>query len=326
MITMLAPVNYYYTGMPKQPALWFSGLDRWHSGDKDTIDYLQRFTGMCLTGDISSRVFSVFHGEGKNGKSVFLDSITGLFGDYAGIAARTLIIASRSKEHPTEVADLKGKRLAIASETNKHDKLKSGLIKSLTGDERQKARLMHKDFFEFKQTAKIVLESNYLLAIDDQGEAIWDRIHYLLWAVKIPKEEWDTKMIKKLKKEWTGILRWAVAGCLKWQEDGTLIPTEAICRHTEEYRNEQDPMPEFVQHCVEPDPSGTGAPVDFLYHIWRCWCSRDGSRPGKKNAFLRALLAASEGVSVAEGDEGAGQTIIGIKTTKRAEQIESEGI
>jgi len=326
MITLLAPVNYYYKGRPKQPTLWFRGLDRWHSGDEDTLDYLQRFTGMCCTGDISSRVFSVFHGEGKNGKSVFLDTITGMLGDYAGIAARTLLVASRSKEHPTEVADLSGKRLVVASETNQSDKLKSSLIKSLTGDKRQKARLMHKDFFEFEQTAKVVLETNYLLAVTDTGDAIWDRVHYVKWSVRIPKEEWDTRLIKKLEAEWTGILRWAVAGCLKWQEDGTLIPTEAICRHTEEYRDEQDPMPEFLQHCVEADPSGSGVSVDMMYHIWRCWCSRDGSKPRKKNVFLRALLTASpDDVSVVEGGGGEGQIIMGIKITDRAKTIESGG-
>jgi putative DNA primase/helicase len=326
MITMLAPVNYYYKSRPKQPMLWFSGLNRWHNNEEDTIDFLQRFVGMCLTGDISSRAFTVFHGDGKNGKSVFLDTIKGILGEYAGVAARTLLIVSRNREHPTEVADLCGKRLAIASETNETDKLNSGLIKALTGEKYMKARFMHKNLFEFEQTAKIVLETNDLLAVDDKGEAIWDRVYYVKWGVKIPKVDWDTHMIEKLESERTGILRWAIAGCLKWQEDGALIPTEAICRHTEEYRNEQDPMPEFVQHCVESDETGLGVPVDFLYHIWRCWCSRDGSKPGKKNAFLRALLAACEDVSVEEGDEGMGQVIVGIKTTDRAVQIESEGV
>jgi P4 family phage/plasmid primase-like protien len=326
MITLLAPVNYYYTGRPIQPRLWFNSMDRWHSGEEDTIDYLQRFTGMCCTGDISSRVFSIFHGEGKNGKSVFLDTLRGMLGDYAGSTARTLLTASRNREHSTEIADLYGKRLSIASETKEGDKLRAELVKSLTGDKYQKARFMHKDFFEFVQTAKVVLMTNHLLAVNDTGDAIWDRFHYVKWAVKIPKVEWDTHLTEKLKEEWTGILRWAIEGCLKWQEDGALIPTEAICRHTEEYRNEQDPMPEFVQHCVESDETGPGVPVDFLYHLWRCWCSRDGSKPGKKNAFLRALLAACEEVIIEEGDEGAGQVVVGIKTTDRAVQIESEGV
>lgn len=327
MITMLAPVDYYYQGRPKQPTLWFSGLNRWHNEEEDTIDYLQRFVGMCCTGDISSRVFSIFHGEGKNGKSVFMDTIRGMLGDYAGSAARTLLTASRNREHPTEIADLYGKRLAIASETKKGDRLKAELIKSLTGDKYQKARFMHHDFFEFVQTAKTVLVSNHLPTVDDTGDAIWDRFHYLWWRVVLPKEEWDTHLTDKLKAEWTGILRWAIAGCLKWQADGALIPTDAICQHTEEYRNEQDPMPEFLQHCVESDETGSGVPVDFMYHIWRCWCSRDGSRPGKKNAFLRSLLTAvSDGVSVVDGDGSEGQRIMGIKTTDRAVQIELEGV
>jgi putative DNA primase/helicase len=238
-----------------------------------------------------------------------------------------LLTVSRNREHPTEIADLYGKRLSIASETKKDDKLRAELVKSLTGDKYQKARFMHKDFFEFVQTAKVVLETNHLLAVDDTGDAIWDRVHYVKWAVSIPKEEWDTHLTKKLMEEWTGILHWAVAGCLKWQEDGALIPTEAICRHTEEYRNEQDPMPEFLQHCLESDPSGLGVSVDYMYHVWRCWCTRDGSRPGKKNAFLRSMLAASsDEVSVVDGDGGDGQMIMGVTATERAKQIESEGI
>lgn len=327
MITMLAPVNYYYQGRPKQPTLWLNGLDRWHSGDEDTIDYLQRLTGMCCTGDVSSRVFPIFHGGGSNGKSVFLDTLRGMLGDYAGKAARTLLTSSRNTEHSTEIADLSGKRLVTASETKKHDKLRVELVKSLTGDKYEKARFMHKDFFEFKQTATIILVTNHLLAIDETSNAIWNRIHKLGWEVVIPEEEWDTQLTEKLKDEWTGILRWAIVGCLHWLKDSALIPTGAIRQQTEQYRNEQDPMPEFLQHCLESDPSGPGVTVDYLYHIWRCWCSRDGSRPGKKNVFLRALLAtASDDVSVIEGEGGKGQIIMGIKATKRATQIESEGV
>ncbi|MCP5019607.1 MAG: hypothetical protein GY938_30640 [Ketobacter sp.] len=321
MITLLAPVNYYYTGRPTPAALWFAGLNRWHPDDEDTLDYLQRLTGMCCTGDITSRVFPIFEGDGSNGKNVFLDTLRGMLGDYAGKAARKLLIATRNDEHPTEIADLAGKRLVTSSETKKGDKLRVELVKALTGDETEKARFMRKDYFEFKQTASHLMITNWSLGVDWADKAAWNRLHLLLWKVEIPEAEWDTKYTAKLREEWTGILRWAIKGCLKWQEDGRLIPTESIIRDTQKYRNSQNPMPEFAQHCTE---SGSEVAVDELYQVWRCWCDRDGSKPGKRGSFIHDLLTVLDDVRVEDNDAGE-QVVTGIEMTAYATTILGQG-
>jgi putative DNA primase/helicase len=50
------------------------------------------------------------------------------------------------------------------------------------------------------------------------------RIHLLPFTVTIPPEERDGELGEKLKAEWSGVLKWAIEGCLACQLDGLLKP------------------------------------------------------------------------------------------------------
>jgi len=256
-ITKLAPVEYpaevgeIAKVNPRMCRLWLRCLKQWMQEDKNQIDYLCRSAGYWLTGDMTSRVFPVFHGTGRNGKNTFLDTLTSMMGDYAGKAPETLLKLTQYDRHPTEIADLEGKRLIVASETKANMKLKTSLVKEVTGDRTIKARAMRQDFHEFKQTAKIVLMTQNLPRIDERTDAIWDRVHRLKWGYRILKGEQDTHLLDKLKAEWSGILAWAVHGCLKWQRDGILRPTEQIVIATKSYRKQENPVKEFLDECCK---------------------------------------------------------------------------
>jgi putative DNA primase/helicase len=249
LITKMAPVKY--DAEAKSP-LWLNCLDLWMNGDQDKIDYLQRLGGVCLTGITIDRVFPIFFGSGKNGKSAFCNTILGLMGDYATTATKTLLAQSiLSDEHPTEIADLYGRRLVIAQETKPHMKLRLDLVKAMTGDTKLKGRFMRQDFFEFEVTHKTILMTNNLPVIKETSDAIWDRVHLVEWPVRISDDQQDVNLLDKLKTEWPGILNWLIEGCIKWQEDGQLLPTETIRERTLEYREESDPLADFVnERCI----------------------------------------------------------------------------
>ena len=69
MITKLASVTFDPQAICSH---WLDCLHTWMQGDGDRIKYLQWLMGMSLTGDTCARLFPIFHGAGKNGKSVFL--------------------------------------------------------------------------------------------------------------------------------------------------------------------------------------------------------------------------------------------------------------
>src|SRR5262245_61474280 len=118
--------------------------------------------GYCLTASTREQMLAIFWGGGSNGKSTLLETMLSVLGaDYAIPVKPELLMRSRGERHPTEVASLFGKRLAIASESDDGRQLNEGLVKQLTGGDKLQARRMREDFWEFSPTHKIVLQTNH---------------------------------------------------------------------------------------------------------------------------------------------------------------------
>ena len=130
------------TAAPRQ--LFDVFLRRIMADNQNMIDYLGRLLGRCLSGDVSEQELYFFIGEGANGKSVLIDTILAILGDYASLAPDSLLTVQTHNEHPTEIADLCGKRLVVASETEEGARLKVQLVKKLTGDTQLKGRFMRR--------------------------------------------------------------------------------------------------------------------------------------------------------------------------------------
>jgi putative DNA primase/helicase len=266
LMTKMAPVHYDEDA--KCP-LWDAFLDKIMAGKKAMIRYLQRVGGMALTGDVSEQEMYVFYGVGQNGKSVFLDTLEGLMGDYACEAPPSLLTTPRYDQHPTEIADLCGQRLVIGSETEEGDRLRIQLVKRLTGNARLKGRKMRQDFFEFDRTHTLVLVTNNKPRIGETTLAVWRRVRLVPFSVIITEAEKDTQLLKKLRAEWPGILAWFVRGCLDWQQHGLQTPEEVKVA-TEQYQAEEDPLAEFLsERCIlKPDLKAGRAAVYSAYRSW----------------------------------------------------------
>jgi putative DNA primase/helicase len=249
--------------------------------------FLQRAIGYSLTGDVSEHVLFVLHGNGQNGKSVFLETIRAALGDYAQQAPPELIVARRTGGIPSDVARLQGARFVTASETEDGGRLAESMVKQLTGGDRIAARELYGKFFEFDPTHKIWLATNHKPQVFGSDEAIWRRIQLVPFEVTIAKDRRDKRLIHTLRTELAGILAWAVEGCLEWQRDG-LGESARIVAATEEYRIESDVFGSFLdEHCVVGDAES--APASVLYQEYEIWASNSNLRPMTKVAFGRKL-------------------------------------
>jgi putative DNA primase/helicase len=112
---------------------WLRFLNDATGGDAATVETLRRWSGYCLTGDTREHVLLFVFGPGGNGKSVFLDTLSGILGDYALTAGMETFAASRGERHPTELARLRRARLVTASETEEGRPWAENRIKQLTG-------------------------------------------------------------------------------------------------------------------------------------------------------------------------------------------------
>ncbi|CAG1010435.1 hypothetical protein PHYC_03850 [Phycisphaerales bacterium] len=290
-ITKMAPVRY--DPEAKCP-LFDAFLLRIFAGRVPLIRYVQRWHGYCLTADISEQILPVYYGEGANGKSVLMDTMAGLMGDYTSDAPPQLLTESRQREHPTEIADLMGKRLVVASETEEGATFRLQLVKRLTGDATLKARHMRQDYFEFPRTHKLVLITNNTPRVRENSEAVWRRLRLVPFDVVIPEAERDKKLLQKLRAEWPGILAWLVRGCLDWQREG-LGEAEDVTRATGAYRDGEDQVGRFIGECCQIDDR-TPREGSEMVVAWAAlakeygeWCQRTGERPMETRKLGAAL-------------------------------------
>lgn len=287
LITKLSPILY-------DPAArcprFLKFLDEIMIGNKDLILWLQRFLGMCLTGDIREQLFPIFHGGGQNGKSVLIDTIKHVMGDYASDAPLELVESKQFSGHPTEIADLQGKRLVIASETEAGRRLRIQLVKRMTGDATLKGRHMREDFFEFPRTHKTILITNNKPVIRESNQAIWRRIRLVPFSYKVPDDKVEKRLTEMLKTEAPGIMCWLVDGCKTWQLDG-LPEVAEIEKATANYQSEQDVLADFIYDvCIRDVNAKTTR--NFLYTNYTSWSSKIGEGfPMSRHEFYGLLEA-----------------------------------
>jgi putative DNA primase/helicase len=281
LMTKLAPVDY--DPAAKCP-LWDRSLDRWMGGNRELVTYVQRLVGYSLTGDVSEQVLWFFHGAGANGKSTFLSTILAMHGDYGMQAVPDLLMAKRHESHPTERADLFGKRLVATIETEEGKRMAEALMKQLTGGDKVRARRMRQDHFEFDPMHKIILAANHKPVIRGTDLAVWRRIKLVPFNETIPDEEKDKALPEKLKAELPGILAWAVQGCLDWRQYGMGEPDE-VRQATAEYQGEQDTIASFLAECCTLRPEAK-AKASALYEAYGQW---SGDRYTTQPAFNERL-------------------------------------
>ncbi len=228
--------------------------------DPELIEYMQRMAGYFLTGHVGEHKLFLLHGSGRNGKDVFAETLSFVLGDMAGYGASSLLIQSKHKEHPTEIADLKGKRLVVHSEIEDGSKLLQAQVKWLTGSENLKGRFMRQDFIEFQNTAKHMMLTNFLPDVRGEDIAMADRLVVIPLTRYFTEEERDTHLLEKLQDERAGILAWMVQGAMRWASEGLQRTPLIVSATTRTYLAEHDPGGQFVNECLEV----TGSPRDWM--------------------------------------------------------------
>lgn len=287
--------------------------------DPEVRAFLQRWAGYAATGVIREHAFTIHWGSGRNGKSVFMDTLLSVLGEYARQVPTELLVQKHGATHPAERMVLRGLRLASASETEQGARLAVALLKALTGGEAISARGMRENFTEFQASHKLALQTNNKPTIADSSPAVWLRMCLVEWGVTIAPERQDPALKEKLLEEAPGILRWIVEGCLAWQREG-LRPPRAVQESTEEYRRESDPVSEFLAaRCTtDPLPGKDIARVMFkaFYESFKSWCE-DNGRPILSGKVVGATLKATRGVR--PSSYGGGMSYVGLRLLEPAE-------
>jgi putative DNA primase/helicase len=269
-------------------------------GDAEMVAYLWRVIGYCLTGDTRERVFFLLHGNGRNGKTTFVNVLQNLLDRYAQIARFDTFLRKKFVDTGAnaDIAHLVGARVVIASEADDVHSLDAETVKGLTGDDFVRARFLYGREFQFKPSFKLLLVTNHVPNIRDESHALWDRLHYLPFNYRVSTENCDKQLGLKLMGELEGILAKAVEACLAWQREG-LRPPATVLKGVEELRQDMDPMAEAFAQLVEPAEHGTLIHAR-LYEAYQAWCRENGVRyPVTSRQLIKAIK--SKGYELKEG-------------------------
>jgi phage/plasmid-associated DNA primase len=201
------------------------------------------------------------------------------------------ILVKRHEGHPTELADLFGKRIVVAIETGEGVRINEVLIKELTGSDKIRARHMREDFWEFDPTHKVLLCTNHKPVIRGTDHAIWRRIHLIPFEVRIQGELRDKTVPARLVAEYPGILAWCVQGCLDWQRVGGLEPPDEVQEATLKYRQDEDVLARFfAENCkIIPGEDVVRVKSSALYTAYREWADRSGETPVSQRRFGESM-------------------------------------
>lgn len=276
------------TATPRGAApAWSAFLESVTDGDRDLQEYLARIAGYALTGATTEQALFFLYGTGANGKSVFVNTLAAILGDYATNAPIDTFMETRSERHPTDLASLRGARLVSSIEVENGRRWAEAKIKALTGGDTISARFMRQDFFEYRPQFKLLIAGNHKPAIRDVDEAMRRRFHMVPFTVTIPPERRDKTLLERLLAERDGILRWAVDGCLAWQESG-LRPPAVVMGATAEYFSEEDSTGRWMAERCVLAPNGF-ALTAALFASWKAWAEASEEPVGSLKRFSQTL-------------------------------------
>ena len=267
----------------QRPDVWLDFLNDIFNYDQETISFIQRAVGYSLTGSTREQVMFILHGKGRNGKSLFIETIRSILGSYTdNIQAKTLMV-KRGDTINNDVAKLQGVRLVTSSEPSEGFRFDEGLIKQLTGGDTVTARFLYGEEFNFDPKFKIWVTTNHKPIVRGTDDGIWRRLLLVPFEVQIPEEKVDKDLKYKLLREAPAILNWAVEGCLEWQRNGLQVP-ERISKASEGYRKEMDVREQFIDdECIVSEGERVGA--SEIFKVYKEWADETGAYKMNKNKF-----------------------------------------
>jgi putative DNA primase/helicase len=283
-------------------------------------EFVIRWLGYLLSGLVTLQFFLFLFGSGSNGKSVLVELLYWLLGDYAQkIQTEMLMKQYRSSQSASpDLVSLAGRRLIYCNETNEGQRLDDARVKELTGGDTITGRVPYApQAISFAPTHKLIMVGNHAPIIQDDSYGMWRRIKLIPFTQKFKEGDpgFDPYLLDKLKAESAGILNLLIMGFADFQKSGIQVP-KSLEDATNVYRSEQDLLEQWIAENCTVSPT-MSAKKDNLYSDYERWCRESGVMPISRPRFSRKLTT-EKGYAM-KTDK---RTIIGIEITPWAQRQE----
>ena len=240
--------------------------------DADCRKVLAEYIGYIFTTGLKLEKVAILYGGGANGKSVFFDIIQALIGR-DNIC--TYSLQSLTKTDSYERVNIANKLLNYATEIN--GKLEASIFKQLASGEPVQARQIYGEAFIMENYAKLMFNCNELPKEVENTDAFFRRFIIFPFTQRIPKEEQDPELSKKIiRDELSGVFNWMLDGLRRLLDQKMFSSSQVIDEQINEFRKESDSVAMFLdEEGYRPDPDGFVL-LKTLYQEYRSYCADNG--------------------------------------------------
>jgi P4 family phage/plasmid primase-like protien len=230
-----------------------------------------------------------FYGPPRTGKSTTLDLIEDFLGSENCSALNIQQLGSKNGP-----AELVGKLANISNETVSKKSFQDDMFKAIVSGESITVEKKFKDPFQYRNIAKCFFAGNGFPRIEDESEAVWDRLVLFSFHHETPTDRADHGLRHKLAAEKSGILSWAMdifsEEYAKDECTSIMSMDEVGERDTAAWRRINNPALEWARERFSVTYNDRDrVTVSQAYEDYTAWCRREGHYRAAKNHFSRVI-------------------------------------
>lgn len=257
---------------------------------QEEYDYMFDHLASTLIGNSINQTFTMYTGEGRNGKSVMISLMAKILGDYKVEVPLSLITGKRVQEGGTsaEKAALKGARYAVFQEPQKGDKINEGKMKELTsGKDPITCRAPYMaNMITFIPQATFAVACNVMMDVDSNDGGTWRRIRvapFLSYFTEKPVKGDQNKPyqyhvdyeIEKKFDRWKEVFM-ALLIERALQTNGHVKDCDLVLAESNKYKQSQDLFSQYFEERIMLDSDSTLNKTN-LYEDCKTWYSNNAN-------------------------------------------------
>lgn len=252
--------------------------------DKKTLLY--EIVGYCL---IRKNIFSKFFicfGEGKTGKSTYLNLIKRLIGE-----DNCSYLSLHDLEDKYMPANLLGKLVNLGDDISYKGLKETAILKKVVTGEMLSAQVKYTEPINFSNFAKLIFTTNRLPEVHDRSSGFYRRFYIIEINKKIDNP--DPFFLERLtESDYEYLLSTAVNAIMDAIKRNELTECASSRLRLKEYETEQSSVLSFLQEFGYSRDSLDKKPCTPLYLEYAQFCDESGFRKMNKQNFNRELCYA----------------------------------
>lgn len=267
--------------------MWIDFLKIVTEGDGPLMGFLQQVAGAALFGKVYHEGIILAYGGGRNGKSTLFNALAAVLGDYAGTLDISVLTTDR-QNRGAALATLRGKRLVVAGELEEGKRLSASVLKQISSTDPLTIEEKYRSPETLTPSHTLVLYTNHLPRVGSTDDGTWRRLTVAPFNARITggTPNYAAKLVEEAG---PAILAWALQGAKLFAQNGyTFQIPDIVAELTEEYREREDWLSNFLQECCTLEPNAR-APAGELYQLYREWAERSGDYVRRDVEFVSAL-------------------------------------